>query len=92
MDSKTREVIDKVELILNKIRPYINGEGGDLEFLGYKDGIVYIQLLGACADCGYQNSTLYDGIEEMLKEEVPEVIRVVNVEDVNSPILDGVEK
>ncbi len=92
MEDRTREIINEVEEILDKIRPYINGEGGDLEFLGYKDGIVYLQMLGACADCGYIDNTLNDGIEEMLKEEIPEIIRVVNVADPNSPMLDGVEK
>lgn len=92
MENRVKEIIDEIEQILDKIRPYINGEGGDLEFLGYKDGIVYLQMLGACADCGYIDSTLNDGIEEMLKEEIPEIIRVVNVEDPNSPMLDGVEK
>ena len=79
MDNRVREIIDQIEEILNKIRPYINGEGGDLDFLGYKDGVVYLQMLGACADCGYIDQTLNEGIEEMLKEEIPEVINVVNV-------------
>lgn len=92
MDNRVREIIDQIEEILNKIRPYINGEGGDLEFLGYKDGVVYLQMLGACADCGYIDQTLNEGIEEMLKEEIPEVIKVVNVEDLNSPLLDDVER
>ncbi|MCR5706094.1 MAG: NifU family protein [Acholeplasmatales bacterium] len=92
MDNRVREIIDQIEEILNKIRPYINGEGGDLDFLGYKDGVVYLQMLGACADCGYIDLTLRDGIEEMLKEEIPEVIRVVNIEDLNSPLLNDVER
>ncbi len=92
MDNRVREIIDQIDEILNKIRPYINGEGGDLEFLGYKDGVVYLQMLGACADCGYIDQTLNEGIEEMLKEEIPEVIKVVNVEDLNSPLLDDVER
>jgi Fe-S cluster biogenesis protein NfuA len=92
MDNRVREIIDQIEEILNKIRPYINGEGGDLDFLGYKDGVVYLQMLGACADCGYIDQTLNEGIEEMLKEEIPEVIKVVNVEDLNSPLLDDVER
>lgn len=86
------EVINKIEEILNKIRPYINGEGGDLDFIGYKNGVVYLQMLGACADCGYIDLTLKDGIEDMLKEEIPEVIKVVNVEDRNSPLLDDLER
>lgn len=92
MDNRVKEIIDQIEVILNKIRPYINGEGGDLEFLGYKNGVVYLQMLGACADCGYIDLTLRDGIEEMLKEEIPEVTRVVNIDDPNSPLLDDLER
>lgn len=76
MDTK---VIESIKKILNKIRPYLNSEGGDLEFLDYKDGIVYIRMLGACMDCVGLDSTLKDGIEALLVENVPEVIEVRNV-------------
>ena len=79
-----QNVIEKIRKILNKIRPYLNSEGGDLEFLDYKDGIVYIRMLGACVDCVVLYSTLKDGIEALLLENVPEVISVVNV-------IEGVE-
>ena len=77
-------VEEKIIKILNKIRPYLNSEGGDLEFLDYQDGIVYIRMLGACVDCVGLDSTLKDGIEALLVENVPEVISVVNV-------IEGVE-
>jgi Fe-S cluster biogenesis protein NfuA len=79
-----QNIIEKIRKILNKIRPYLNSEGGDLEFLDYKDGIVYIRMLGACVDCVGLDSTLKDGIEALLVENVPEVISVVNV-------IEGVE-
>ncbi len=69
----------QIEKILDKIRPYLNSEGGDLEYLGFKDGIVYVRMLGACMDCGALDSTLKDGIEALLVENIPEVIEVVNV-------------
>lgn len=77
MGNKVEEQIQK---ILNKLRPYLNSEGGDLEYLGFKDGIVYIRMLGACIDCGALDSTLKDGIEALLLENVPEVIEVRNLQ------------
>lgn len=77
MNDKVEEQIQK---ILNKIRPYLNSEGGDLEYLGFKEGIVYIRMLGACIDCGALDSTLKDGIESLLVENVPDVIEVRNLQ------------
>ncbi len=74
-----RNVEEDIKKILDKIRPYLNSEGGDLEYLGFKDGIVYVRMLGACMDCGALDSTLKDGIESLLVEYVPEVIEVRNV-------------
>ena len=72
------KIIAEVEKILGKIRPYINGEGGDIEFVDFKDGIVYIKLTGACVGCGAMGST-FEGIETLLTEYVPEVIGVKDV-------------
>ena len=80
MEERTNEVIvAEIERILDKIKPYLNSEGGDLEFLKFEDGIVYIRMLGACIDCGALDSTLKDVIEALLLEYVPEVIEVRNV-------------
>ncbi|MDE6661632.1 MAG: NifU family protein [Anaeroplasmataceae bacterium] len=76
---ETLKIEDQIKKILNKIRPYLNSEGGDLEYLGFKDGIVYIRMLGACIDCGALDSTLKDGIEALLVENIPEVIEVKNL-------------
>ncbi len=76
---ENENIVDQIKKILNKIRPYLNAEGGDLEYIDYKEGIVYIKMLGACIDCGALDSTLKDGIEALLIENVPEVIEVRNV-------------
>ena len=75
----TIKIEEQIKKILNKIRPYLNSEGGDLEYIGFKDGIVYVRMLGACIDCGALDSTLKDGIEALLVENIPEVIEVKNL-------------
>ncbi len=77
MDTKNQE--KKIIEIINSIRPYLIGDGGDLEFVKYENNVVYIKLTGACANCSLIDSTLKDGIESTIIEEVPEVIEVVNV-------------
>jgi len=66
---------ERIEDTIDKIRPFIRRDGGDLEFIGYEDGIVYIIMLGACVDCGLLDST-NDGIAMILMEEVAEVTDV----------------
>ena len=59
---------EKIKDILNKLRPFLLSEGGDLSFVKFEDGIVYIKMLGACVGCGLIDYTLKDGIETALKE------------------------
>ena len=73
------DIMLDISNVLSKIRPYLNSEGGDIEFIDFADGIVTVRLLGACTNCGVQDSTLYDGIEELLKEYVTEVVGVKNI-------------
>ncbi len=75
---KNEKTIAEIEKILAKIRPYINSEGGELEFVDFKDGIVYIKMSGACVGCGAMGDT-FDGIQTLLTEYVPEVIGVKDV-------------
>ena len=70
---------EKIKEIINKLRPYLIGDGGDIEFVKYEDGIVYIKMLGACAGCALIDYTLKDGVEMAIKDEVPEVKEVVNI-------------
>ena len=65
--------------IINKIRPFLLNDGGDIEFLKYENNIVYVKMMGACSNCYMLNVTLKEGIEAAIKEEIPEVIKVENV-------------
>lgn len=70
------ETEQKVRDILVKIRPYLQRDGGDAEFVKVEDGIVYIRMMGACVGCGSLDITLRSGIEAIMLEEVPGVIGV----------------
>lgn len=68
------------DLIDTRVRPAVAMDGGDIIFQGYKNGVVYLKLQGSCSGCPSATVTLKDGIENMLKHYVPEVIRVEAVE------------
>ncbi len=68
---------EKVETALNKIRPSLEADGGNVELISVKDGVVTVKLTGACAGCPMSTLTLQNGIERILKQEVPEVKQVV---------------
>ena len=70
---------DKVEEILNKIRPNLVRDGGNVELIEVNDGTVKLKLTGACAGCPMSTITLKMGIERILKQEIPEVKEVVAV-------------
>jgi Fe-S cluster biogenesis protein NfuA len=69
---------EKVESALNKIKPLLQADGGDVELIEVSpEGVVKVKLTGACAGCPMSQMTLKIGIEKRLKEEVPEVKEVV---------------
>ncbi len=70
---------DKVTEVLDKIRPQLKADGGDVELVEVNDGTVKVRLTGACAGCPMSTMTLKMGIERILKEHVPEVKEVVAV-------------
>ena len=70
---------EKIKKIIDELRPYLMNDGGNIEFVKYEDNIVYIKLSGACADCEMIDLTLKQGIEEAIKEEVPEDLEVINI-------------
>ncbi len=70
---------EKVEHVLNQIRPSLRADGGDVELVDVKDGIVSLRLKGACAGCPMSTMTLKNGIERILKAEISEVKEVVAV-------------
>ncbi|MCI9585163.1 MAG: NifU family protein [Bacilli bacterium] len=73
----------KIIEIIDKLRPFLITDGGNIEFIKYENNIVYIKMLGACAGCDLIDITLKEGIEGAIKEEIPNVKEVINV---NSPI------
>ena len=75
-------IVKQIVTVLEKIRPFLNRDGGDVEFVKYEIGIVYVKMVGACAGCDLIDSTLQDGIATLLMEEVPGVVGVRNVEEV----------
>lgn len=75
---KNEDIINKIKEILDTIKPYLYSDGGDLEFLKYEDGYVYIRLLGACQGCAMADVTIENGIFETLKQEIPEIKGVIN--------------
>jgi len=70
---------DKVETALDKIRPALQADGGDVELVEVEEGVVKLRLKGACAGCPVSEITLKQGIERLLKAEIPEVKEVVAV-------------
>jgi Fe-S cluster biogenesis protein NfuA len=70
---------DKVEEVIKKIRPALQADGGNVEVVDVRDGIVSVRLTGACSGCPMSTMTLKNGIERLLKEEIPDVKEVVSV-------------
>ena len=71
---------EKIKSLIEEIRPYLNMDGGDIEFIKYEDKYVYVKLKGHCATCGVQDFTLKDFILNMLKSELEEIEGIINVE------------
>ena len=70
---------EKVESALAKIRPALQADGGDVELVAVEDGVVKLKLKGSCAGCPIASMTLKQGIEQVLKQQIPEVKEVVAV-------------
>jgi Fe-S cluster biogenesis protein NfuA len=71
---------EKVQAAIEKIRPMLKADGGDVELVGVSDaGVVQVRLQGACSGCPMSQMTLKNGIERIIKQEVPEVTAVESV-------------
>lgn len=70
---------EKIKQMIEQIKPYINMDGGDIEFIKYVDKYVYVKLYGACSHCELQNYTLNEGLLEYLKNEIPEIEGIINL-------------
>jgi Fe-S cluster biogenesis protein NfuA len=74
------DLLDRIEHTINKIRPYIQADGGDVQLIDYEDGVVTVAMLGACAGCMAIDTTLNEGIQALLMDEIPEVKKVQMLE------------
>lgn len=88
MDNYNDNIEMQIIQVLDKIRPFIQRDGGDCRLDKYENGVVYIKFYGACVGCSIIDTTLYDGIESILKEEIPEVVKVVNVDAIETQEFD----
>jgi Fe-S cluster biogenesis protein NfuA len=70
---------EKIEAAIDRVRPALQADGGDVELVEVKDGVVSVRLTGACGGCPMATMTLKNGIERIIREEVPEVKEVVAV-------------
>jgi len=70
---------EQVKKVLDKIRPSLQADGGDVELVDIVDGVVKVRLKGACAGCPMSQMTLKNGIEKLLKREIPAVVAVEGV-------------
>ena len=70
----------KIISLIDKIRPFIVSDGGNIEFVKYENNIVYVRLSGACVDCQLMDVTLSNGIADILINEIPEIKEVRNID------------
>ena len=73
-------MFDKVQAVIDKIRPSLQADGGDVELVAVDNGTVKVRLQGACKGCPMSQMTLKNGIEKILKQEIPEVESVEGVD------------
>ncbi len=79
-DEADSEVVAQIkELLDTRVRPAVAQDGGDITFQGFKDGVVYLQMVGACSGCPSATATLKQGVENLLKHFVPQVREVQEV-------------
>ena len=85
------EIKDRVEKALDSIRPYLEADGGNVRVLDINDGLVKLELLGACGNCPMSTMTLKAGVEEAIKKAVPEItaveaINITSPDDANAQL------
>ena len=76
---KQEDIEVKILSLIDKMRPFLISDGGNLEFVKYENNVVYVKLLGACSECPMMDITLEDGIEQLIINEIPEVKEVRNI-------------
>ena len=76
-----KETEQKIIDVIEKIRPFLISDGGDIEYVKFENGIVYVKMMGHCSHCPMLDVTLKESIEMAITSEVPEVIEVQNIAD-----------
>lgn len=70
---------EKIQDVIDKIRPLLQQDGGNVEFVDFVNGVAKVRLVGACSGCPMSQVTLKEGIEKLLKKEIPEIKSVENI-------------
>ena len=80
-NEKAKNIVEQILEVIEELRPFINMDGGDIEFVRFdeEEKTVYVRLMGACAMCMSQYSTLEHGLLEAISKKVPEVQHIINV-------------
>lgn len=73
------KIENKIKEMIENIRPYLNMDGGDIEFIKYEDGYIYVKLTGACNNCLARDDEIDNGLLYMFQEEIEEVKGIINV-------------
>ncbi len=76
-----KEAEKKIIEVIEKIRPFLISDGGNIEYVKFENGIVYVKMMGHCSNCPMLDVTLKDSIEMALINEVPEVVEVRNISE-----------
>ncbi|MBE0568007.1 MAG: NifU family protein [Krumholzibacteria bacterium] len=72
-------MIDRIQAVLDEIRPALQADGGDVEFIDYNEGVVTVRMKGACGNCPMSLMTLKNGIEARMKARIPEIQGVESI-------------
>ena len=75
---ENKEIIGKITEVIDKVKPYLEADGGSITCKKYENGVVYVSLKGSCSGCPMASITLKEMIENVLTSEIPEIIKVVN--------------
>ena len=76
---KENNAEEKIKDMILNIKPFLNMDGGDIEYIKYENNYVYVKLTGACSNCLMQDNTINDGLLNMFQEEMPEIKGIINV-------------
>jgi Fe-S cluster biogenesis protein NfuA len=80
MSTVSEDILSRIEIALDGLRPYLEADGGDIRIVGVKGDVLEIELLGACSSCAMSPMTLKAGVEEAVIKAVPEIKSIVAVD------------